>query len=398
MLRILTLRAGGGALETILERMCAVPRRQVLLVPEQFSHDAERALCRAGGPPACLDKEVLSFTRLARRVAEAAGGGAAEVLDAGGRMLLMYAAVQAVADKLSVYRTPSRKPAFLSGLLATLDECKSYQVEPEDLSAAGESIRGVQGGKLRDLGLIFAAYGALAGRSAADPRDALDRLAEGLERSRWAAGLDVWVWGFTDFTPQEGGVLRALLRDAQTVSVALTLDRSDRDPSEIFTPARRTAAYLKRLAERAGTGAEEETLPFRARREESLLHLERALFAAEPEVWDGPCAVELCAAADPRAEVERAAAEVLRLVREEGCRFRELAVCARDFAPYADLVESVFEKYGVPVFLSTNTDVLQKPVLALVTGALDAAAGDYAYEDGSAASSNNHFSIEDSGA
>ena len=56
-------------------------------------------------------------------------------------------------------------------------------------------------------------------------------------------------------------------------------------------------------------------------------------------------------------------------------------MCARDFAPYEGLTESVFAQYGVPVFLSTVTDVLQKPVLALVTSALAAAAGDYPYEE-----------------
>ena len=75
----------------------------------------------------------------------------------------------------------------------------------------------------------------------------------------------------------------------------------------------------------------------------------------------------------PRREVEQAAAEILRLAREEGYRFRDIAVCARDFAPYEGLVDSVFRQYGVPVFLSTMTDVLQKPVLALVTAALAAA-------------------------
>ena len=140
MLHLLTTRAGCGALEAILTRLCAADGKQVLIVPEQFSHDAERALCGIGGPGACVDKEVLSFSRLARRVSEAAGGGAVEVLDAGGRVLLMYAAVQSVAEQLTVYRAPSRRPAFLTGLLATLDECKSYQVLPEALFRAGEDL------------------------------------------------------------------------------------------------------------------------------------------------------------------------------------------------------------------------------------------------------------------
>lgn len=381
MLKLLTARAGGGQLETILARMARSPRRQILIAPEQYSHETERALCRAVGPAACLRCEVLSFSRLARRVAEAVGGGAEETLDAGGRMLLMYAAVRSVAEHLTVYRAPSRKPSFLSGLIATVDECKSYQVSPGDLSRTGEELGGAEGGKLRDLGLIFGAYEALTARTAADPRDKLDKLAQRLEDSRWAAGMEVWVWGFTDFTPQEGGVLRALLGDAHQVTVALTCDGTDPDPSDLFGPAKRTMAYLARLAESWGVPVEREQLPVRSDRTESLTHLEQALFAPGTDRWEGPCEVDLYTARSPRSEVERTAAEILRLVREEGYRFRDIAVCARDFSAYSDLVESVFGRYGVPVFLSTVTDILQKPILALVTAALDTVAGDYAYED-----------------
>ena len=146
------------------------------MVPEQYSHESERAMCAALGG-ASMECEVLSFTRLAGRLADAAGGGAAPMLDAGGRMLLMYAALRQAADGLTAYRAPSRNPAFLTGLLATVDECRAYRVEPDKLIAAGEELGGRQGDKLRDLGLIYAAYQQLEGAGRADPRSRLDRLA-----------------------------------------------------------------------------------------------------------------------------------------------------------------------------------------------------------------------------
>ena len=53
------------------------------MVPEQQSHEAERALCRAGGDQVSLYAEVLSFSRLANRIFQAAGGLGEEELDAG---------------------------------------------------------------------------------------------------------------------------------------------------------------------------------------------------------------------------------------------------------------------------------------------------------------------------
>lgn len=324
--------------------------------------------------------EVLSFTRLAGRLTDAAGGGAAPMLDAGGRMLLMYAALRRVSDALSAYRAPSRKPAFLTGLLATVDECRSYRVEPETLIAAGEELGGRQGDKLRDLGLIYAAYRGLEAAGAADPRGRLDRLARQLEDTRWAAGMAFYVYGFTDFTPQEEGVLSALMAQGE-LTVALVCDTGD-DPSGIFQPALRAARRLARLAKEAGAFLLEQTLDRPLPRHPSLVFLEENLFGPEGAApWRGECAVTRVAAATPRQEAEWCAAEILRLLREEGYRCRDIAVCARRIDGYGELLDGVFARYGVPVFRSAMEDVLEKPVLALVTSALAAAGSDYPYEE-----------------
>ena len=101
MLTILYARAGQEVREELLERLgrSGAPRR-LLLVPENDSHESERALCRTLGNRAAQGCEVLSLTRLAGRLTDAAGGGAAPMLDAGGRMLLMYAALRRAADGL----------------------------------------------------------------------------------------------------------------------------------------------------------------------------------------------------------------------------------------------------------------------------------------------------------
>ena len=64
-------------------------RRQVLLVPEHISHEAEVDLCRALGPTASRDAEVLSFRSLSSRVLAETGGLAEFTLDNGGKLLTM---------------------------------------------------------------------------------------------------------------------------------------------------------------------------------------------------------------------------------------------------------------------------------------------------------------------
>ena len=80
-------------------------------------------------------------------------------------------------------------------------------------------------------------------------------------------------------------------------------------------------------------------------------------------------------------EAEYVASEILTLVRTGKYRFRDVAVAARNLEEYAPVIESVFERYGVPVYVSRRSDVLEKPVLSLIAAALDAVSGGYEYED-----------------
>ena len=96
MLHIWVGRAGSGKSRRVLEAMEKNRRlrRQVLLVPEHATHEAELDLCRALGDTASRDGEVLSFQSLATRVLAQTGGLAEVTLDTGGKILTMRRALQ----------------------------------------------------------------------------------------------------------------------------------------------------------------------------------------------------------------------------------------------------------------------------------------------------------------
>ena len=99
MLTIVTGRAGTGKTTYLMERIredVTARRRSILIVPEQYSHEAERELCRVCGPGLSLYAEVLSFTGLARWVDRMLGSGELPPLDKGGQLLCMSLAVSRV--------------------------------------------------------------------------------------------------------------------------------------------------------------------------------------------------------------------------------------------------------------------------------------------------------------
>ena len=375
MLRIWMGRANTGKSARILEEISKNRTPALLLVPEHASHQTELDLCRACGAGASRYAEVLSPRLLAGRVLERTGGLAGGTLDAGGRLLLMQLALQDTAGLLTLYARPSRRAPFLSELAELCGELIACRVLPEDLGRAAPALEGMSGEKARDLSLIYAAYLARLGEDGR--RDLLEKLLENLEVSGYARDKDVYLDGFTYFTAQETALIAILLREARSVTVTLL---GDGGGWEIFQQSLRVRDRLVRLAAEAGVPCRAEELPAPPPRS-ALEHLSACFFGPFRR-WEGPCPeVKTCRAESLFREVEYVAGEILALVRSGEYRFRDIAVAARNLDEYTATIENVFERYGVPAYLSRRSDVLEKPVLSLLAGALDAVAGGYEYED-----------------
>ena len=104
---------------------------RILMVPELISHEMERRLCAAAGDTASRFAEVLSFTRLARRVKEVTGCAAEECLDAGGRVVAMASAARQLHSRLKAYASLETKPEFRSELVDAVDEFKRCCITAE---------------------------------------------------------------------------------------------------------------------------------------------------------------------------------------------------------------------------------------------------------------------------
>ena len=382
MLRLLMGRARTGKSERILSEIAAAgrahpERRQILLVPEHASHVAEVDICRACGDAASRHAEVLTFKLLTSRVLSITGGSADVALDAGGKLLTLQRALQELAPALRVYRSPSRRGAFLKSLLDVMEELIAYAVAPEKLLETAADIPGESGDKLRDVALLYGVYLAKLTEDGRDARDRLERLEENLEASRYIDGKDVYLDGFSYFTGREMRILRVFLRRARSVTVALLGDAHDR---ELFREGFLVREQLIAEAKDAGVPCEIDTLRNTVPQNE-LDHVEHHFFGAR-EPWTGKGGdVRVFESASAYAEVERTAAEILRLARENGYRWREITVAARDLSAYEATVEDVFACYGIPLYSARRSDILQQPLTALLLGALDAATGGFEYED-----------------
>ena len=382
MLRLLMGRARTGKSERVLQEIAREgrdhpERKQILLVPEHASHVAEVDICKACGDTASRHVEVLTFKLLASRVLSIVGGSADVTLDAGGRLLTLQRALQELAPTLKVYCRPSQRSAFLESLLDVMEELIAYAVAPEVLAETVADIPGETGDKLRDIALLYGVYLAKLHAEGRDARDRLEKLEEHLAESGYIDGKDIFLDGYSYFTGREIRILRIILLRARSVTVTLLGDASDH---ELFRESLRVREQLVAEAREAGVPCEIDTLRTGAIHN-ALDHVEHFFFG-DREIWRGKTDdLRIWEASDSYAEAERVASEILRLVREEGFRFRDITVTARNLGAYEATVETVFARYGIPLYSARRSDILQQPLTALLLGALDAVTGGFEYED-----------------
>ena len=224
---------------------------RILMVPELISHETERRLCAAAGDTASRYAEVLSFTRLARRVADSMGSAAEECLDNGGRVVAMASAAKNLSSRLKAYAAVETKPEFLTGLIDAVDEFKRCCISSADLSRAAGETEGSLAQKLEELSLLMESYDALCSRGKRDPRDQMTWLLEQMEQGDFAREHVFYIDGFPDFTRQHLAILEHLIQASPDVTVSLNCDR---EGSRLlaFEKAGDTASQLLRPPRRGG--------------------------------------------------------------------------------------------------------------------------------------------------
>ena len=341
---------------------------RILMVPELISHDTERRLCAAAGDTASRYAEVLSFTRLARRVSDSVGSAAMECLDNGGRVVAMAAAARQLSSKLKAYAAVETKPEFITGLIEAVDEFKRCCITSETLMNASRQLEGGFAQKLEELALLMEGYDALCARGRRDPRDQMSWCLEQLEDSDFAKNHVFYIDGFPDYTRQHLDILELLIRESPSVTVSLNCDALG-SKLLAFEKAGDTAKQILDLARRAGAACKIEIVEGEAC---PLTPVWEKLFQGGIEKGSAKDCLQVYRAESPYMEVMGAAEQVMELVRS-GCRYRDINLVCGDMRVYMPLVNQVFHRFGIPVYQSGTEDILQKSVVCTVLNALDAA-------------------------
>ncbi|MCI0568791.1 MAG: PD-(D/E)XK nuclease family protein [Acidobacteria bacterium] len=345
---LLTGRAGSGKTHAILQRLMQLARNNrlgevLLLLPTQSQVDHLRGVLLRECATAFRDDFAHTFFTFSRALSKAPE----QLLPEVGKDYLLGEVLR--LESLPSFDRVRETRGFRALLGGAIKELKQNAVLPEHYQRRIlESLEGMDGvrPRHRDLGkALFAYQQRLAASGRIDQEDlelmALKSLESdpGLPEGKSVLLVD----GFHDFTGVQLGILALLARRCSEAIFTLSFDEA-RPASPVFEASKATRENLLKI------GLEvREMRGNRRSADPTLRRLEEGLFGNAAGLVEAGASLKLLRCARREDEVESIARRIVRLVREEGVPYRDIAVLYHDLGEAADLLEGTFRRFGIPL-------------------------------------------------
>ena len=392
----------------------SVTRKTLLLVPDQFTLQAERDAFFYLGVKGFMDLDVVSISRLGTKILNETGGGRDPMINKYGRHMLLVKILKESADQLQLYRGMEKKQAFVEMMNNFISELKQYGADSQQLREITEKMGSETflKRKLEDVAVVFDKYEEQIAGKYIDTEDYVSLYANKIQESQNIKGAEIWIYGFDAFTPKNFEVIGKLMTAAKDINVVIPGSSPGRD-TDLFSLSRHIIDRLGEMADEAGVPWEKYAVPdsYLIRdRAPAIMALEQELYAlpvqahsfediagaqappqgGEPPAAGGPGGTEngrpqaaeqpgitLVKAANFYSEAETAAAKVLSLVRDQGLRYNEIILICNDLETRGTIAKRVFRQYGMELFLDKKQSILHNPATVFMMSLLELADGKY---------------------
>ena len=356
----------------------------IMIVPEHYSYDTEKRFVEKFGGTGLNNIEVLTLRKMAMNHLKASE---LKHISGAGRQMLIYKAVNEFCDRAESEKEEKgfdarliasmRKDGFLDAAGSLISEMKRYTVTPEMLHSAADGDNETLRQKLTALSEIYAAYSDFIETSGCvDGEDDLDRLAELIEAGGVVgAGTYVWVDKFDEFLPHQLRVIEAMLKRGADITLSVISPEPDGETSRALAKAD-DLAFVYGLNERYVLNEELNHV----KNNPELYFLFKNWGDSKAVYEDEVHNITLFESRDAYGEIERAACKILDLVREDGLRFRDIALLCGNTEEYRHLIETIFEEYSIPYFSDSTIALSDHPIAMQVLSLFDIFRDNWTYE------------------
>ncbi|MCJ7855872.1 helicase-exonuclease AddAB subunit AddB [Lachnospiraceae bacterium NSJ-143] len=391
-LRFITGRAGSGKSYMCLKEIAAKQEMSSVpplfyIVPEQYTLQGERDIIAFTKGRAIMKAQVLSFNRLSYNIFSRTGLPSKTPLDDIGKALILKKTVSENKSSFLYFKSCCDRSGFIEQLSNIITEFFKYDISLDRLSEAyGSTDDTALKYKLNDLSIIYSEFLKHISEGYISPDTALDMLYENISKSTFVDGAEIWIDGFSSFTPQELKIIERLIELSDNVTITLTIGRpallnDSLSQTSVFYEPKDTYNRLLSIAHKTGTAIEniycDNIFRFKS---PVLKHLESSLltYSSKPsDLSDGICFYE---AKDRFDEAEYVACSIISMVKEKALRFRDIAVLTGDIEGTVNTLKNIFSQNNIPFFADIKRGLNGFPLITLVMGLLDSLTDGMAYD------------------
>ncbi len=377
-MEIVSGRSKSGKTKYIYDKIASLAKsgqQAMLIVPEQFTHGAERHLLELVDTIGENGVEVFSFEHLATATQARIGCPHAQKINPVAKSLIIK---NILADgKFEFYKNAGQQKGFTDIVASSMAELKKYMIMPDTLlQLANDSDNKVLSMKLRDLSNIYRMYEEELSEYYEDTDEPLTILAKQLTNAPLYSEKHIFLDEFDTFVPQELEVIRALSASCKSFTIALCGDEKECNTT-LFMPTSDTFARLTKTLNSAPKITKLTETYFASR---ELSHLEKNLFAFKSAPYGKTAKdIEIYALSNPLSEVENCAYTIKKLVSDYGYRYSDIGVVCSDIGMYKMHLERVFDYADIEYFIDEKDDVLNHHLVRFILGLLEIYIEDYSY-------------------
>lgn len=399
-LQLILGSSGAGKSHYLYETMIASSMQQsdcihYVIVPEQFTMSTQKDFVMMHPNQGIMNIDILSFMRLAYRILDEVGKEEKPILEDTGKTLILRKVLEMKKEELIYFKGNIKRPGFVDEVKSFLSELFQYSLKEEDLEHMLESVNPntMLYKKIKDIITIYCGFREYMKEKYITTEELMDVLYEALEKSNNIKKSIVCFDGFTGFTPSQYQVLERIMEYAKDIYITITIDEREDisrvgEPFWLFYLSKKTIHKLCDMADRKNIEIMPPVYPkkengflYRFQESKALAALEHNLFRYPMKTYPKPQNdITIHSLRDPKNEVAYMIRQILHLVREEGYRYRDIAVVSGDVEGYGRTIDGEFKKVSIPCFIDSKRAIMSNPYVKCLDSLLEMVIRNFDYE------------------
>lgn len=370
-----------------------------MIVPEQFTMQTQKDIVTRHPCHGTLNIDIVSFQRLAYRVFEELAVENLQVLDDMGKSMVLRKVAANQRRKLKLFSGHLSQAGFVNQLKSMISEFYQYGITPQVLREMAPLAKTpLLRQKLEDFAVVYESFQDYIAGHYITTEEVLDVLCRLIPESRIVRDSVIALDGYTGFTPVQYRLIGLFMVYAKQVIVTVTADPAispyeKMGMQKLFYMSHQMVCRLQQMAEEQqvrklpdiwlpkSEGGKTAQSPRFAESPE-LAWLEQHLFRYHGGHYKGALtgSLELYQAGNPSGEIAGVVRRIQQLVREQGLRYRDVAVVTGDLPGYGREIAHQFEQNQIPYFMDDKKSLLNNPMAELIRAALEVIQRDFSYE------------------